>query len=250
MKTYFIGHGSPMNVIQDNGYTRFLADLGERLGTPECVVVFSAHWLTRGTRITGSSAPPQIYDFYGFPQELYGVEYAPPGAPGVATAIAAGVPAVKVDPERGIDHAAWAVAKHLFPRADIPVLEMSLDVNLSEREHYRLGREIAALNLADVLFIGSGNLVHNLYDVDFRDDAKPFVWAEEINRWLAERLEANDADALIDAKKTMPNYAKAVPTTDHYLPLMYVLGMAKSAPTIEFDAIQNGSVSMLAFSVD
>jgi len=250
MKTYFIGHGSPMNAIQENAYTGFLSGLGERVGTPECVVVFSAHWQTRGTRITGNAAPPQIYDFYGFPDELYRVKYAPPGSPSVAEAIAKGIPVVTVDGERGIDHAAWAVVKHMFPKADVPVLEMSLNVDFSEEDHVEMGRKIAGLGLDRVLFIGSGNLVHNLREVDFRDDAPVFPWAEKANRWLADRLEANDVASIVAARSSMPNFSRAAPTTEHFLPALYVLGMAASAPTIEYDEIQNGSVSMMAFSAD
>lgn len=243
-----------MNAIADNDYSRFLEDLGKRMlaaaGRPECVVVFSAHWQTKGTRITGNASPPQIYDFYGFPDELYRLKYAPSGHPGIADAIAAGIPEITVDPSRGIDHAAWAVLKHIFPRADVPVLEISLNTELSFSGHYELGRKIAGLGLDRVLFMGSGNLVHNLYEVEFRDNAPVFPWAMESNRWLVERLEANDGKALVDAERLMPNFGRAAPTTEHFIPALYALGMAESAPVIEYDEIQNGSISMLAFSGD
>ncbi len=241
-----------MNAVTDNPYSRFLAALGGKIlrenGTPEAVVVFSAHWQTRGTRITGNGAPPQIYDFYGFPEELYRLRYEPSGAPGVAAAISAGVPGITVDPERGIDHAAWAVMKHVFPAGDVPVLEMSLDVELSFGAHAELGRKIAALGLSKVLFIGSGNLVHNLREVDFGASAPPFPWASEANRWLGERIAAGDREAFIGAERGMPGFSRAAPTTEHFIPALYILGMTEGSLSVEYDEIQNGSVSMLAFS--
>ncbi len=252
MKPYFIGHGSPLNAIADNAYARFLRELGRRIegheGPIEAVVVFSAHWQTRGTKITGHAAPPQIYDFYGFPDGLYRLKYAPPGSPAAAAAIAAGLPEIAVDPDRGIDHAAWAVMRHLFPNADVPLLEMSLNVDFTFEEHFALGKKIAGLGLRNVLFVGSGNLVHNLYDVDFRDGAPAFAWAERANRWIRERLEANESGALVDAERAMPDFSRAAPTTEHFIPALYILGMTAGTLTVEYDEIQNGSVSMLAFS--
>jgi len=249
MKTFFIGHGSPLNAISDNGYTAYLSNIRNGIQVPECVIVFSAHWLTRGTFITGAQNPKQIYDFYGFPDELYQVKYAPPGSPDTAEAINAKLPEIQIDYDRGIDHAAWAVIKHIFPLQNIPVLEMSMNVDLSESGHFQLGKKLSELRLHDVLFIGSGNAVHNLNEIDFSENAKTFPWATECNEWLKARINEGSVSALIDAKKRMPHYKRASPTDDHYMPLLYVLGFAQGKITIEYDEIQNGSISMLSISV-
>ena len=250
MKTFFIGHGSPENAVRDNAYTRYLNKLGKSIDAPRCIIVFSAHWLTGGSFITAGEKPEQIYDFYGFPDELYRIRYQPDGLPSIAEEISAKIPSITTDYERGIDHAAWAVVKHMYPEQNIPVLEMSLNTGATEQEHYELGQKIAELALDDVLFIGSGNLVHNLYEIDFDEHAKTFPWAGEANEWLLKRIEDNSTDELINAQDRMPLYRKAVPTKDHYLPLMYVLGFRKNKTVIEFNDIQNGSISMLSFSVE
>ncbi len=248
MESLFIGHGSPMNAIETNPYTRYLNSLGKAMETPECVVVFSAHWLTRGTFVTGSPAPQQIYDFYGFPDELYRVAYRPRGNPEIAAAINAALPEIGVDGERGIDHAGWAVLTHMYPDQNVPVIEMSLDVQKSDAQHYELGKKIAALGMERVLFLGSGNLIHNLYEVSFEDQAKPFGWAEETNGWLEKTIRADAVDELLRASERMPNYKKAVPSKDHFWPMLYVLGMKQGSLSVRYNEIQNASISMLSFS--
>jgi 4,5-DOPA dioxygenase extradiol len=250
MKTYFIGHGSPMNAIQKNSYSDYLSRIKSNFELPKCIIVFSAHWLTNGTFITGSNSPEQIYDFYGFPDELYKVIYSPVGMPEIAKEINSKIPEIEIDYNRGIDHAAWAVIKHIYPQQNVPVLEISLNMDISEMEHYTLGKKIADLNLNNVLFIGSGNLVHNLYDFDFNNDAIPYSWAIDINNWLVNRIQEKSIKELIEAKKYMPNYKYAAPSDDHFLPLLYVLGFHKTNIKIEFNEIQNGSISMLSLSVE
>ncbi len=250
MKTLFIGHGSPLNAIKENSYTRYLTQLGKELKKPECIMVFSAHWLTRGTFITGNPKPEQIYDFYGFPKELYQVRYQPAGMQNLAEKISQEITEIQVDYNRGIDHAAWAVIKHMYPDQSIPVIEMSLDVELTESAHFQLGKKISALNLDNVLYIGSGNLVHNLYEINFDDAAKPFDWSTETNKWIEDKVNSKNIDELIHAQKYMPNYKKAVPTDDHYLPLFYILAMMKEKMNIEYNEIQNGSISMMSISVE
>lgn len=239
-----------MNAIQNNSYTEYLSGLGSVLSNLKCIVVFSAHWLTNGTYITGSNNPKQIYDFYGFPEELYKVKYSPNGMSDIAREITEKIPEIKIDNNRGIDHAAWAVIKHIYPLGNIPVLEMSLNTQLHEIEHYELSKKIADIGLNDVLFIGSGNLIHNLYEVDFSDSPKPYLWAQEINDWLINKIETNNIKELVEAKKYMPNYKRAAPSDDHYLPLLYVLGLHNNQKKIEFNEIQNSSISMLSLSVD
>ena len=158
----FIGHGSPMNAILDNSYSRFLSSYAQKIEKPKVIVVISAHWQTKGTYITGNQSPEQIYDFYGFPEELYRVKYAPHGAKAVAEMIAQEVDGITIDADRGIDHAGWAVVKHMYPDADVPLLELSLDVLKSNQQHFSLGSRLGALANSGILFIGSGNMVHNL----------------------------------------------------------------------------------------
>lgn len=247
----FIGHGSPMNAAATNAYTEFLGAYGAAAGKPEAIVVVSAHWQTRGTFITAGAHPPQIYDFFGFPDELYALKYAPKGSPEIAEMIAAGTPGLRTDPSRGIDHAGWAVVKHLYPDADVPLLEISLDANLSEAEHLSLGRKLAPFADRGILFIGSGNIVHNLRDISFEENDKPFGWAVEADRWIAEQIETGNTDALAGYKSAMPDWRRAIPTNEHFLPLLYILGMGdgKSRARTVYEEIQNGSISMRSVEI-
>lgn len=247
----FIGHGSPLNAIQQNDYTRFLANLGRSL-TPEAILVVSAHWRTKGTRITGADHPEQIYDFFGFPDELYRVKYTPSGSSELADEIARSIPGVTVDPTRGIDHAGWAVVKHMYPEQNVPLLQMSLDAAKTEREHFELGKALRKFAERGILIIGSGNVVHNLRDIDFDDDAKPFKWAVAADGWVKEKTERYETDELIEYKQHFPDYLRALPTDEHYLPLLYVLGMKndRERVTTLYEEIQNGSISMRSLKVD
>lgn len=246
----FLAHGSPMNSVADNAFTRFLSAYGQALARPTAVVVISAHWQTHGTFITGSARPEQIYDFYGFPRELYAVPYAPPGAPDVAQKIASQVPGIRVDLRRGIDHAGWAVVKHLFAQADVPLLELSLDMDKSEQEHFALGKLLSNFD-NDILFIGSGNVVHNLGDISPDENAVPFPWAQEADRWFKETLETRRHAELIAYKQHLFHWRRALPTSEHFLPLLYILGMQGEQQTIRnlYEEIQNGSISMRSFAV-
>jgi 4,5-DOPA dioxygenase extradiol len=247
----FIGHGSPMNAVSSNSYTRFLHDFALTFPIPRAILVISAHWQTRGTWITGNANPGQIYDFYGFPDELYRVRYAPPGSPETAKLLEDADIGIQFDGERGIDHAGWAVVKHLYPEKNVPLLEMSLDVDKTEREHFDLGQKLARFCDQGILIIGSGNLIHNLRMVDFEDDAKPFQWAVETDAWQKEKLETDGINDLIDYRKNMPHWQKAIPTDEHYLPLLYVLGMRGGGDTVEtvHEEIQNGSISMRSLRI-
>lgn len=242
----FIGHGSPMNAIASNSYTHFLASYAQSIPSPKAVVVISAHWQSRGTFITGSDAPEQIYDFYGFPDDLYRVRYAPPGTKTIAQQVASFVSGISVDSDRGIDHAAWAVLMHMYPKATIPVLELSLDIHKSPQEHFLLGQRLQALCNDGILFIGSGNMVHNLRDISFEDDEPPFPWAVAADAWLKEKLELDAIQELIDYERSFPNYKRSIPTNEHYLPLLYILGMRDTTKKLKtlYEAIQNGSISM------
>ena len=242
----FIGHGSPMNVIKHSRYTNFLADYARSISRPKAILVISAHWQTDGSRITAGAKPEQIYDFYGFPDELYAVRYAPPGDPDLAREIAREIPEIACDETRGIDHAGWAVVKHLYPPADVPLLELSLDYNRSEREHHALGKKLMGLCDRGILVIGSGNVVHNLREIDFDDEARPFSWAARADKWIGDRILGDGVNELIEYKACMPGWSQAIPTDEHFLPLLYILGMrAEGGPMRTlYDEIQNGSIAM------
>jgi 4,5-DOPA dioxygenase extradiol len=247
----FIGHGSPMNILADNPFTRDLVKLRARLPVPEAILVISAHWLTRGSYLTTGDKPEQIFDFYGFPADLYKCRYVAPGSPDAARAIikTAGYNIIKPDPKRGIDHAAWSVLKHIFPEQNIPVLELSLDVEKLPEYHFELGKKLAGLRNDNVLIIGSGNIIHNLSLIDFNNDSEPFEWAREFDLILKTAIENKDYSQLIDYLKYGEIAKKAIPYFDHYLPMLYTLGMTDENEKSEFihESIQNGSISMRSF---
>jgi len=247
----FIGHGSPSNINADNAFTRDMAKLQPQLRDPEAILVISAHWLTKGTKITSGSSPGQIYDFYGFPKELYDVVYKAPGSVEIAQRIIDSVGSYLITPDmqRGIDHAAWAILKHIYPEQKIPVLELSLDMEKEPASHFELGKKLAVLRRKGVLVIGSGNLVHNLYEVDLNDNAPPFQWAQEFDEIIRNSLLAKDFDRLINYTLLGKNAMRSVPTSEHYLPMLYTMGMISENETISFvhESIQNASVSMRSF---
>ena len=258
MPALFIGHGSPMNAIEENSYTRSLNKLGRDLPRPEAVLVVSAHWLTKGTAVCCLQRPETIHDFYGFPAELYQVQYPAPGAPAFAKKISdLSGGEVRCDLAWGLDHASWAVLGHIYPKADVPVFELSLDYfpgtfdEKPVRYHYELARRLAEIRDAGVLVMGSGNAVHNLRKVDFEnEDAEPFEWATAFDDALRDHLLSGRDDPLIDYR-TMPGGDLAVPTLDHYLPMIYALGMKRPGESTEFvhEGFQNGSISMRSFII-
>lgn len=250
MKPVFIGHGSPMNAVDKNEYTRFLENYARSLTKPRAIVVISAHWETSGTYITAGEHPEQIYDFYGFPRRLFEVDYQPSGLPELAEQICNNIDGIQPDYNRGIDHAGWAVVKHMYPDKSVPLLEVSLDRNKTPREHYETGKKLISAIDEDVLVIGSGNMVHNLRDITFHEEDGNFPWAVEADEWLKGKLINNDIDALVDYKDHFPDYRRAIPTEEHYLPLLYILGMKEKGINIIYEEIQNGSISMTSLEVD
>jgi 4,5-DOPA dioxygenase extradiol len=249
----FIGHGSPMNIVRDNAFTRSLHDLGQKTGKPSALLVVSAHWLTPGeTRVATNPKPPTIHDFGGFPDELYRVTYGAPGDPEAAKRTAAQVKSVQVheDHEMGLDHGAWSILHHLWPKADIPVFQLSIDYARPPQFHYDLGRELAKLREQGVLLLGSGNIVHNLRRLHGDENhAPPFDWAKEFDVWTKERLEKNEHADLIAYEKQGAAARLAVPTNDHYLPMLYILGALDPKERIRFthESFQHGSISMRCF---
>jgi 4,5-DOPA dioxygenase extradiol len=261
MPVLFIGHGSPLNMVLANSYTKSLDDLGPTLPRPDAIMVISAHWLTRGTFVGCMERPRIIYDFYGFPRELYQVQYGCPGAPGQArqvTGLDGKGGTIRCDSGWGLDHASYSVLMHLFPGADIPVFEMSLDYSFHDwhpkpvRYHYELGKRLRPLRDMGVLIIGSGNMVHNLGLADFSDiDAPPSGWAVVADEGMRSRIAAGNDRDLIDYLSMGKAAPLAVPTLDHYLPMIYALALRDRGEEIRFvhEGFQNASVSMRSFRI-
>jgi 4,5-DOPA dioxygenase extradiol len=249
----FLGHGSPMNIILENSFTESLAQLGQSIPKPKAILVVSAHWQTKGTFITVNSAPEIIYDFYGFPQELYDVSYP---CPGVNMQVAEWATILKnagvaYDQQRGLDHGAWAVLKHLYPKADVPVMQLSLDYGKAPYEHYKLAKQLAPLRQQGVLMIGSGNIVHNLREIDWNMDAKPYDWGIEFDEQVKEAILEGKHEKLITYEKMGRSALLSIPTSEHYLPMLYTLGLQTEGDEVCFshEGFQNASMSMRCFSI-
>jgi 4,5-DOPA dioxygenase extradiol len=261
MPVLFIGHGSPENIVLNNDFTRRLAKLGMELPRPRAILVVSAHWLTDGTYVTCVERPETIYDFYGFSDELYRLSYPSPGSPEDARFITELVktPSVKCDYSRGLDHAAWAILKHVYPAADIPVVEMSLDYSpyngwnrQSLQYFYDLAGRLSPLREKGILVIGSGNLVHNLRVVDMMNmDAKPYDWAVEFDQRVKRNLLERNHKDLLDCRNMSRATSLSVPTLDHYLPMIFAIGLQERNDELEFlyEGFQNRSVSIRCFRV-
>ena len=260
MPVLFIGHGSPMNIILDNDFTRSLGKWGERLPRPGAIMVISAHWLTDGTFVGCMEKPETIHDFYGFPRELYSVTYPSPGSPAEARFVSKLVKTIPVTCRQdwGLDHGAWSVLKHLFPKADIPVFQLSLDYSFNDwrpkpmQYHYDLAGELADLRSRGVLIIGSGNIVHNLGILDFENmDAKPYGWAQEFDEKVRTSLVSRNDKAIIRFESMGPSSTLAVPTLDHYLPMIYAIALRqKDEPlTFTYEGFHHASISMRCFQI-
>ena len=249
MPALFIGHGSPLNIIAHNDFTASLAQVARQLPRPEAILVVSAHWLTEGTYVSATPQPETIYDFYGFPRELYQISYSCPGSPTLARAAANLTPAIQLDDQRGLDHAAWAVLHHMYPAADLPVFSLSLDYHLPPADHYRLATTLQPLREQGVLIIGSGNIVHNLHLIDYETDAPVFDWANRFDNTVRDLLLIGDDAALIDYHSLGPDARLSIPTNDHYLPMLYTLGLRNKDDQLTFihESMQNASISMRSF---
>ena len=253
MPVLFVGHGSPMNAIEDNAFSRAWATLAAALPRPAAVLCVSAHWLTEGTFVHVAPQPRTIHDFWGFPKELYDVRYPCPGDPARAGETQALVTRAKVaaDLDWGVDHGTWSVLRRMYPNADLPVFQLSLDMRKSAAEHYAIAAELSALRNRGVLIVGSGNLVHNLGMIDFDEHAKPFDWAVEFDAQAKALIEKGDHRALIAHEKLGHAADLAIPTPDHYWPLLYALALADENDAIRFpiEGIANGSISMRAVRI-
>jgi 4,5-DOPA dioxygenase extradiol len=256
MPVLFIGHGAPMNGIEDNEFSRRWQGLGREIPVPAAVLVVSAHWLSKGTRITSMDFPKTIHDFGGFPKELFDVQYPAPGSPELAMETAAlfhSTPVV-LDHDWGLDHGTWTVVRHMYPKADIPVLQLSIDYTKPPQYHYELAKELYALRKKGVLIIGSGNMVHNLGMVAWdkmNEPAYGYDWALEMNDQFKSLISGGDFKPLINYESLGKSARLAIPTPEHYLPLLYTLGLKRGQDTISFfnDKAVAGSLTMTSVKI-
>lgn len=251
----FFGHGNPMNAVQENPYTAGWRNIGRQLSKPRAILSISAHWFVPGTGVTVTTAPRTIHDFGGFPQELYRVQYPAAGDPGLARRVQqllAPMP-VQLDNSWGLDHGTWSVLRHVFPDADVPVVQLSIDETQPAAFHFEIGRRLAPLRDEDVLIIGSGNLVHNLHAYAWgRHMPTPYEWANRFEAEAKAIMLAGESKALIDYEALGKDAVLSVPTPDHYLPLLYVLGARQRSDAVTFpvEGIDGGSISMLTVRID
>lgn len=250
MPLLFVGHGNPMNAIEDNTYSRSWREMATKLPKPKAILCVSAHWETSGTFVTAMKSPRTIHDFGGFPQALFDAQYPAPGSPEVAQETAKEVKktTVGLDEKWGLDHGTWSVLLPMYPKADIPVLQLSLDYTQPPEYHYELAKELTKLRERGVLILGSGNIVHNLRMMKWNGGS--YDWAEEFDAVAKEHIASGDHKPLIEYEK-LGNAAKlSIPTNEHYLPMLYILALAgKSTPTFFNETLDLGSVSMRSFVV-
>lgn len=256
MPVLFIGHGSPMNGIEDNVFSKTWTKLGAEIPKPKAVLVVSAHWLTNGTHITAMESPKTIHDFGGFPQALFEVQYPAPGSPILALETSKLIKSTSIglDHDWGLDHGTWTVVRHMYPNADIPVLQLSIDYSKPPQYHYDLARELVSLRRKGVLIIGSGNMVHNLGMVAWDKLNEPeygYDWAQEMNRVFKDKITVGDVQSLIQYERLGSAAKLAIPTPDHYYPLLYTLGLRDKSDAIQFfnDKAIGGSLTMTSVKI-
>lgn len=240
--TFFVAHGSPMNAVNTNSFTKSLQDVAMFMKKPKAILIVSAHWSTKGSRIALHNN--LLYDMYGFPKELYEVEYPAPNAEFLIPKLQELIPEVKVE-NRDLDHGVWSILLHMFPNADVPVMQLCINTELSMLEHFQIGQQLQALRKENVLILGSGNITHNLGEVNFNPDAPTVEWAKEFDTFIKNTLKKRDFQTLIEFEKN--RYAKiAHPTNEHFIPLLYVAGTSMDSDMSEFsyEGFEHGSLSM------
>ncbi len=246
MPVLFVGHGNPMNAIETNAFSQAWSAIGGSLPRPEAILCISAHWETEDTLITAMNRPRTIHDFHGFPRQLFEMQYPAPGSADLADLITTiiGKTEVHKDLDWGLDHGAWSVLCRMFPAADIPVVQLSIDRTQDPAFHYRLGRELRSLRNKGVLILGSGNIVHNLGVMTW--DKTAYDWATEFDAKIRERIMSGDHEAIIHYENLGRNAQLAIPTNEHYLPLLYVLAAQDNRDEISFftERVTLGSISM------
>lgn len=253
MPVLFLGHGSPMNAIEENEFVRGWRATGKSIPKPNAIICVSAHWETKGTFVTAMERPKTIHDFGGFPQELFNVQYAAPGSPSLAKETQELISSTNIglDQEWGLDHGCWSVVKHLFPEANIPVIQLSLDYTKGPAYHYALAKELSALRKKGILIVGSGNIVHNLGIIDWRNPDGGFDWAQEANSTLKKLIADGNHQSVINYTSLGKAVQLAVPTPEHFLPLLYTLGLKDSQDGVSFfnDRTVMGSIAMTSVRV-
>lgn len=252
MPVLFVGHGSPMNAIEDNNYTKGWVEIAKRIPKPKAIIAISAHWYTKGTKVMDEESPKTIYDMYGFPKELYDIVYGVSGNPALARRAQELITAPSVaDNSWGIDHGTWSVLVHMYPERDVPVFQISVDAAAPAAVHYRIGKELGALREEGVLLLGSGNVVHNLRLVDWDMGEKGFGWAKEFDNHIADSITAQNHDAVINYRSLGKTAELAVPMPDHYYPLLYILGASDEGDgvTVFNRSCTLGSVSMTSYLI-
>lgn len=256
MPVLFIGHGSPMNAIEDNEFSKRWQQMGKEIRKPKAVVVVSAHWLTKGTLVTAMPNPKTIHDFGGFPQALFDVQYPASGSPELASEIQKLItnPAVELDHDWGLDHGTWSVVKHMYPDADIPVLQLSIDYYKPAAYHYELAKQLLSLRKKGILIIGSGNMVHNLRMVAWdklNESEYGFDWALEMNDIFKNKISNGFHKELIQYEKLNKSATLAIPSPDHYYPLLYILALQTDNDKVEFfnDKAVGGSLTMTSVKI-
>tara|TARA_R110001583_G_scaffold192614_1_gene359289 strand:- start:643 stop:1497 length:855 start_codon:yes stop_codon:yes gene_type:complete len=255
MPVLFLGHGSPMNAIEENEFVSTFRKLGQELTRPNAILCISAHWETNGTYVTAMQNPKTIHDFGGFPKALFEVHYPAPGSPELAkeTKDIISKTEVKFDDKWGLDHGAWSVIKHLYPNADIPVIQMSIDYTKPAKYHYELAKEIKSLRHKGVLIIGSGNMVHNLRKVVWNklNEDFAFDWAIEANEKMKSNILSGNHENLINFKSQGKAFDLAIPTPEHYMPLLYTLALKEENESIELfnDKHVGGSLTMTSVKI-
>jgi 4,5-DOPA dioxygenase extradiol len=250
----FFGHGNPMNALLNNSYTEGWRLIGKQTTKPKAILAISAHWFVPGTGVTISTAPRTIHDFGGFPRELYQVRYPAPGDPDLARRVQqmlAPLP-VNLDNSWGLDHGTWSVLRHVYPDADIPIVQLSIDESQPAPFHFEIGRKLASLRNERILIVGSGNLVHNLHTYAWgRHMPDPYDWAVRFEKEAKEMMLAGEHKLLVDYEKLGHDAKLSIPTPDHYLPLLYVIGTQQQGEVISFpiDGVDGGSISMLTVQI-
>jgi 4,5-DOPA dioxygenase extradiol len=249
----FVGHGSPMNAIEQNEFTNGWQNVSRNLPKPSAILCISAHWETKGTFVTAMEKPTTIHDFGGFPQQLFDVQYTAPGSPELAaeTQNLVEKTTIGLDNSWGLDHGAWSVIKHFFPEADVPVIQLSLDYRQDAQYHYDLGKQLAALRNKGILIVGSGNMVHNLRMIDRQKPDTGFDWAQEANAKFKKLISSNDHKQLINYQNLGREIELSVPSPEHYLPLLYTLALKTDKEEVSFfnDKSVMGSISMTSVKI-
>jgi 4,5-DOPA dioxygenase extradiol len=246
----FIGHGSPENATRDNAFTQSLQSLGKRLPRPQAALVISAHWLTRGLGITTAPHPQQVFDFSGFPDALYDIRYRPRSSPELIERLLQANPAIQAIPDQGFDHGVWTVLKHLWPDAEVPIVQLSLDVRLDRTGHLALGETLRELRNAGYMIIASGNIVHNLRELDWQQPESGFPWAQRYDLAVKAAIEHGDNAFLTQPRAAQDSDARlSVPTEDHYWPLLYITGARLPADRLEwiYEGYEYGGISLRSF---